>query len=171
MTTTPDCRAAEQFLIQWKPEGPWPLCAFHEQRGNQAFATFGPDTIPEMGAWIDAQTEEERNVYFHVNTVSAPDNGKAGKANVRRIDWLHVDMDPRKDKPLRDEQRRILAKLQDENGDLPKPTIISFSGGGYQAFWKLAEPIVVNGDIAKIEDCRARSTGPTRRSACAGKSP
>ena len=158
MTTTPDCKAAALFLTQWKPEGPWPLCAFHEQRGNQAFATFGPDTAAEMQAWIDDQAKAQRNVYFHVNTVTQPENGKANKGNVRSVDWLHVDIDPRKDKPLREEQKRILAKLQEDSGDLPKPTVIIFSGGGYQAFWKLQQPIVVNGDIAKIEDAERYTT-------------
>jgi hypothetical protein len=86
----PDCRAAEEFLMHWKPGGPWPLCAFHENRGNQAFGTFGPDTVDQMAAWIDAQTAAKRNVYFHVNTVRAPKKGKAEKADVVSIDWVWI---------------------------------------------------------------------------------
>ncbi len=37
---------------------------------------------------------------------------------------------------------------------MPPPSIIVFSGGGYQAYWKLKEPLEINGDIAKAEDAK-----------------
>jgi len=150
MITAADTSRAVEFLSNWKPEGPWPLCAFHED-GSSAFATFGPRSTKGLTKWLKAQTLSERNIYFHVNSVNTPKNGKAQKGQVVSIDWLHVDVDPKKGQDLRSEQERILAQLQNPE-ILPKPTVIIFSGGGYQSFWKLAEPLPVNGDLAKIED-------------------
>ena len=152
-----DTNASIDFMKQWKPEGPWHLVAFHENRGSQDAGTFGPDTVNEMAAWIDAQAKAHRGVYFHTNTVNKPAKGKALKTDVCSIDWLHVDIDPRDGKPMREEQSRILKALQEENGDMPPASVIIFSGGGYQAFWRLAEPIVVNGDTTKIEDAELYS--------------
>ncbi len=146
----PDPDKAASFLQQWKPEGPWPLCAFHEDRTG-VFGTFGPDSLPELAEWIEQQNKAERNCYWHVNTVKQPKKGKATKSNVQRVEWFHVDVDPKKGKNIREEQERILNKLL-TSSVLPTPTVITFSGGGYQAFWKLQQPIEVNCALTQIED-------------------
>ncbi len=147
--TAPNTSVSAEFLLSWKPEGPWPLCAFHEDKSND-FGTFGPKSIEELRVWIDRQTEAERNVYFHVNTVAPPKSGKAMKDQVVRMDWFHVDLDPKKGVPIKEEQARILEQLQ-TNTDVPKPTVITFSGGGYQAFWKLKTPIETECSLIKVE--------------------
>jgi hypothetical protein len=149
MMTAPDTELAADFLETWKPGGPWMLCAFGEGTTGE-FGTFGPDTAGEMAAWLVEQQADERNIYFHVNPVR-PGCGKASKGDVLRMAWLHVDVDPVKGKPIREEQKRILADLQ-ATDLLPKPTVITFSGGGYQAFWRLAKPIELAGEVAKIEE-------------------
>lgn len=154
MKIAPDITLATEFLSNWKPAGPWPLCAFHEDKTN-SFATFGPGKLDEMAEWITEQQVARRNIYFHVNTVH-PD-GKASKGQVTSIDWLHVDVDPKKGEDLLTEQKRILAKLQAKDPALPPAHVIIFSGGGYQAFWHLDEPIQVNGDQSAIEDAEQYS--------------
>ena len=52
---------------------------------------------------------------------------------------------------MQEEQAHSLALLQNPPGGLPKPTAIIFSGGGHQGFWKLREPIPINGDKTKAE--------------------
>lgn len=151
MTTVPDTSEAVAFLSNWKPDGPWPLCAFHED-GSHAFGTFGPQTADALTKWVQKQNYAKRNIYFHTNTVSPPENGKALKTHVQRVDWLHVDVDPVKGRPLKDEQERILAKLQEHSDILPRPNIVIFSGGGYQGFWRLEQPIEVLGVVAKVEE-------------------
>jgi hypothetical protein len=150
MMTAPDTELAAEFLETWKAGGPWPLCAFHENKKG-VFGTFTSDMLDEMAAWLVAQQDDERNIYFHVNSVRQPEHGKAAKTDVLRMDYFHVDMDPVKGRDLREEQKRILADLQ-TTALLPKPTVITFSGGGYQAFWKLAESIELSGEVAKIEE-------------------
>ena len=149
MMTAPDTELAADFLETWKAAGPWMLCAFGEGTPGE-FGTFGPDKIAELAAWLVEQQAAERNIYFHVNDVR-PNCGKASKGDVLRMGWFHVDVDPVKGKPLLEEQKRILAELQTTEL-LPKPTVITFSGGGYQAFWKLIKPIELGGEVAKIEE-------------------
>lgn len=146
----PDTTLAAEFLAKWSEAGPWMLCAFHEDRTSD-FTTFGPDKITEMADWINRQQAAKRNIYFHVNPVRQPEKGKATKGDVLRLEWFHVDIDPIRKKPLIEEQKRILSELQTTDM-LPKPTAIIFSGGGYQAFWKLTTPIEVGGDVPKIEE-------------------
>lgn len=149
MTTTPDTSIAIEFLKNWKPEGPWVLCAFDEEKKGQ-FGTFGPDNIEAAEEWLAQQHAAQTNTYFHCNTVR-PNCGKAKKTDVQSVDWLHVDVDPEPRHDLRKEQARILKLLQ-TNDLLPKPTVIIFSGGGYQCFWKLSDPIMVDGDESKAQD-------------------
>lgn len=149
MMTLPDTTIAAEFLEQWKPGGPWALCAFHEDKTND-FGTFDSSTPGDLSTWILDQQEAQRNIYFHVNRVR-PDSGKAKKEDVLSMSWFHVDVDPIKGRDLLEEQKRILAELQTTEL-LPKPTVITFSGGGYQAFWKLATPIVLDGEVPKVEE-------------------
>lgn len=149
MMVAPDTSLATEFLKNWKPGGPWVLCGFHEN-GTHAFGTFDLTTVDKMAAWIVAQQKADINLYWHINSVR-PNCGKASKGDVLRMGWLHVDSDPVKGKDLREEQKRILSELQTTDL-LPRPTVILFSGGGYQAFWKLETPIELGGDLAKIEE-------------------
>jgi len=139
-----------EFLQNFRPGGPWVLCGFQEGMAGVA-ASFDGDQVEMMRAWVEERNTEQLNVYFHVNRCRPELSKKAEKADVVAIEWLHVDLDPEKGKPLREERNRILKQLENYD-NLPKPTVIIFSGGGYQAFWKLAEPIEVNGDLAAIED-------------------
>lgn len=145
---SPNSGTAVEFLQKWRPSGPWVLCAFQDDMPPRA-ARFTVDQLGEMRSWIEEMNGERRNIYFTVNRVKDDLRKKAKKTDVVALDWLHVDVDPDKGKPLQEEQQRILERLQTY---LPKPTCVLFSGGGYQAFWRLQDPIEVDGDLAKIED-------------------
>src|SRR5687768_12709446 len=78
-----------------------------------------------------------RNLYFSANAVRTDKIGKATKADITHALACHVDVDPKDpvggEYPpgfLQAEQQRILALLQ---AFQPKPTVLIFSGGGYQA--------------------------------------
>jgi hypothetical protein len=65
--------------------------------------------------------------------------------------YLHVDIDPRAGEDFEEERVRALAKLR----AYPiKPTFIVDSGGGFQGFWRLKDPYIINGDVEKYEDAK-----------------
>jgi hypothetical protein len=75
-------------------------------------------------------------LYFSVNELKpGVSNRKAAKNDVGRALSGHVDVDD-------------LSALDRVRKHLPKPTAVVFSGGGYQAFWKLSEPST---DLARVE--------------------
>jgi len=87
----------------------------------------------------------QRNMYFVPNAEFL--DGKRNKANLSAVRFLHVDLDC-KDYPgdLKQQEERILALLCDEPArpkGIPHPTAIWFTGGGFQAVWRLTEPISV----------------------------
>ncbi|GGE55799.1 VapE domain-containing protein [Actibacterium pelagium] len=87
----------------------------------------------------------QRNMYFVPNAEFLI--GKRNKDNLSAVRFLHVDLDC-KDYPgdLKQQEERILALLFDEPirpKGIPQPSAIWFTGGGFQAVWKLNEPISV----------------------------
>ncbi|MEH3102649.1 MAG: Arm DNA-binding domain-containing protein [Sphingomonas phyllosphaerae] len=72
--------------------------------------------------------------------------------------FLHVDVDPRKGEDVASEQARILKSLNDFS---PSPSVVVFSGGGYQALWRLDEPLYIGGTAERWTDVEAHP--PQRR--------
>jgi hypothetical protein len=128
-----DSDAAVTFLQQFHPGGPWHLVSIAD-RGTtgQTFTAAGP-----MRAWIE-QRQGRSNLYFHVNSLKRrPPKHQATKAEVTAALYLHDDVDDASD--------IVLARLRSHD---PAPTAIVFSGGGFQAFWKLSEPTT---DLDRVE--------------------
>lgn len=73
-----------------------------------------------------------------------------GKSDVVRAGFLHVDVD---DLDALDAIKRFA----------PRPTAVVFSGGGYQAFWKLSEPST---DLVRVERCNAALARELGRDKC-----
>jgi hypothetical protein len=147
------------FLKAFHPNGPWVLTSIQPTRKGIEVKSFGPDAEDETKKWIEARNGKQ-NIYFHVNTPKAHTNKKTSREDIARVDWLHVDIDARvQDKDDKKSPQEYLAqelsrirRLIDEDCPVPPPTFIVFSGGGYQAFWKLNEPIEVNGNIAIADE-------------------
>jgi Primase C terminal 2 (PriCT-2) len=142
---------AIEFLRRFHPASLWAIASFGPNGEIGPAATFdpgGPGEIDEADRFITA-LQGEYNVYFAVNAVRRKLTKKAAKADVGEIHYLHVDADLRKDIDWSDpdaveaEKARVLAKLRAYG---PPPTVIVWSGGGFQAFWKLSDLIVVNGN-------------------------
>ncbi len=147
-----DNGAAIAFLEEWRPGGPWVLTAIKPDRSAIKTDTFRTADLDDLGEWLD-KYNGKRNLYFHVNSTLRDLTKKAKKTDIASVHWLHVDIDPRVGESLDDERERVLALLKDKlPKGVPAPTVIIFSGGGYQGFWKLAEPIVIDGDLAKAEE-------------------
>ena len=146
--------AVEKFLLRWAPNGPWVLTAIRTDKKGIETKTFYPNKVQELEEWL-SQYNGKRNLYFHVNSPMHDLTKKAGREDIRSVDWFHVDIDPRAGEDLVEERERALGLLTTNLPEgVPKPTVIIFSGGGYQGFWKLEEPIEINGDLPKAEDAK-----------------
>jgi len=125
------------FLSAW---GPAVLVAiFHNRKKRKPIEAFRYEVGSEEAAWAWASrlNGEKWGIYFHVGSTRAGFCGKATKADITDVRWLHVDVDPRTGEDLGTEQERILDALR---GYSPPPTMIVFSGRGYQGYWKLSGP-------------------------------
>lgn len=149
-----DNKAAIKFLKLWDPSGPWVLTAIQVDRKGIETRTFHPDKIDDLDMWL-MDYNGKRNIYFHVNSVLYDLKTKANREDIKSVDWFHIDIDPEPDMDLDKERKRCLELL---TSDLPKgvpaPTAIVFSGGGYQGFWKLKEPIPIDGDLGLAEEAK-----------------
>jgi hypothetical protein len=103
-----------------------------------------------MSVWIE-KMNTDRNIYFSVNPTIEPMNKKPERTDISRMEYLHVDIDPRAGEDLAKEQERILQVFRDFK---PVPTCLIFSGGGYQGFWKLSDPVSIGGSLALAEDAK-----------------
>ena len=114
--------------------------------GRVAALSFGPTGLEEARAWIEAR-QGNANVYYSVNELRPSVlNRKAVKRDVARALHLHVDVD----------DPTALSHIREFG---PKPTTIVFSGGGYQAFWKLNEPARDLDRVERINAELARKLG------------
>ena len=147
-----DSKKSVEFLKKWKPEGPWVLTSISTDRKGITTTTFSASEEKEMLSWLN-KFNGERNIYFSVNTVKGKVTSKANKEDIESAEWLHVDIDPADGQDIKEERERALSSLTDRlPKGIPEPTTIVFSGGGFQAFWKLKTPVKIDGDIAKAED-------------------
>jgi predicted P-loop ATPase len=146
----PDTDAALAFLRLVYPAGPWLLTAIPIDKKRLETRTFLPSEEDAARAWLE-RWNGVANLYWSVNPPLRPVAKKAEREDIREVCYLHVDCDPRAGEPLADEHSRLRALVCEKLPAGVPPTAIVFSGGGYQAFWKLAEPIPVNGELARAE--------------------
>ncbi|MEQ1754701.1 MAG: VapE domain-containing protein [Micropepsaceae bacterium] len=147
-----DVDEAIRFLRWLSPVGLWVLTTICPVSRKLEGRSFASNETTEMRQWIE-QRNGKANLYFHVNEVRAGIRGpKASAMDVTRVTHLHVDIDPKTGENLASEQARILALLTEGlPSDVPKPSAMIKSGGGYQAFWKLQEPIIVDDNPGNAE--------------------
>jgi hypothetical protein len=130
-----DTSAAIKFLGAVHPDGPWALTAIKPTGGSPSGRVFSPSEREQAAGWIDA-LQGVAGLYYSVNEVHPDFRGvKATKANIVLAHNAHVDIDH-----LEGLKRLRAYKLP--------PSLIVFSGGGYQAFWKFAEPTT---DLDRVE--------------------
>ena len=147
-----DSNKSVEFLKKWNPKGPWVVTSISTDRKGIATATFSLNQEKELYDWIK-KYNGDRNIYFHVNSVKGNLTSKANKEEIAAAEWLHVDIDPADGQDIAEEQSRALSMLTDRlPKGIPDPTCILFSGGGYQAFWRLKEPYKIDGDIKVAEE-------------------
>ncbi|MCY2961817.1 MAG: DUF5906 domain-containing protein [Planctomycetota bacterium] len=150
----PDYQASIDFLRKWNPQGPWVLTAIDPDKRGIDTDTFSAAEEDRMRGWLTLHGKS-RNIYFTVNPVTRAVKSKPDRENISALSWLHVDLDPRVGEDLDAERTRILALLRDPSAKgLPKPSVITFSGGGYQGFWRLKMPVLLDGTKEAFEDAK-----------------
>lgn len=138
----PNSESAIGYLLWINPEAPIYLERM-ESAGpqNPKAKSYPPHDADSAKRFISANNgpDFQRNIYYMPN--SALLNGKRSKANVSGSGFLWADLDC-KDYPGDENERRdlILTLLTDDTRrprGVPAPSAIVYTGGGYQALWKL----------------------------------
>lgn len=147
---------AVDFLKKFYPNGPWVVTSISPDKKGINTSTF--EDVKSLTEWID-RFNGNRNIYFSVNQTNRAITSKANKEDIRSAHYIHVDIDPADGTNYTDpnsigpERERLLSLLTDKlPKGLPKPTFIVFSGGGYQGFWKLEQPVDIDGNIDKANE-------------------
>lgn len=149
-----DSAKSIEFLEKMYPSDLWCLTCIAVDRKGIKTETFDANERAAAKAFVE-KWNGERNLYFHVNPPSHKITKKAEREDIARVCYLHVDVDPRAGEDLKEEQERALRILNTPPDDsIPAPTVVTFSGGGYQAFWKLNEPIEINGELSLAEEAK-----------------
>lgn len=142
------------FLNRMYPQGPWALTAIAPDKKFIETRTFGPDSEDALIDWLETHNGF-RNLYFHTNPVRYAVSKKAERTDIKEVCYLHVDIDVAAGEDLKEGRERCLRALTKERPkEIPEPTVIVSSGGGVQAFWKLQEPIPINGEMGLAEDAK-----------------
>lgn len=136
----PNPKKTVAFLGEFTPGGPWALMSIVPD-GSVTVRTFQDGQQGEMEEWLRSRCGKQ-NLYFHVNRTAKAVSRKAQKDEIAYLDWLHVDLDPRPGEDIDLERKRALKLLQKSE---PPPSCIIDSGGGYQAFWRVREPVPLDG--------------------------
>jgi hypothetical protein len=132
------------FLAHVLPDEGWSaVVAIHPETGKCHGLGVSKPTLAEVGPWLEQHAD--CNLYWSVNALPKRINKKPAKKDITHMHWVHGDID--------DPSDATLAKLRAYR--VP-PTAIVFSGGGYQAFWRLTEPVYVNGNLAELEGANQR---------------
>ena len=156
---------ALEFLMAIHPKGPWVITAINpEQTGDRTDTmTFFSGEETEARAFVD-KYNGKWNLYFTGNRIGRKMRKKPERVDIEWLDHLHVDLDPNRwtddlkitpEEFMKEEQDRILALLTEKlPPGVPPPSFIIFSGGGYQAFWKLKEPLKLDGTLEMAEEVK-----------------
>jgi hypothetical protein len=150
-----DDSQAIDFLSWAYPQGPWCLTAIEPDKRSDGSvgidtATFYPSSPERVRAFL--QEYALRNIYWSANRPMYDISKKAEKVDIAAAHFLHVDVDPRAGEDLARERDRILALIEKPPPPIPRPTCVIFSGGGYQALWRLEEPFDISGDLVRAEE-------------------
>lgn len=145
-----DVNGAKEFLETFRPESDWLLSTKHPEVKGLRTHLYNDENRNEFVDDIEAAIEAGFSIYYHVNETPLSFTKRASKEDIVACPFLHIDVDPRDGKELVAERSRILSLLESPPADVPHPTVIIDSGGGFQALWKLESPL-------SVEEAEARN--------------
>lgn len=141
----PNVKKAWDFLSFLNPNGPHRVEFICSQGGGHLGAhTFSSNQYEEFAQTVEGKNSAVTKANAYI-LASAPHliGDKRLKENIPETDILQVDIDC-KDFPgteVEQKERALGLLRQNRPKGVPAPTLLCFTGGGYQAFWKLREPI------------------------------
>jgi hypothetical protein len=143
--------SAIEFLQELRPGGPWVLTSVHADKGW--IDTITAKTHDEVREFI-GKWNGKRNLYYSVNPTRKEMTSKAAKTDIAAIEYLFADLDPADNETAKAAKARYLAALKQHK---PINTATIDSGNGIQVLWRMATPISLGNDDAKvIEDVENR---------------
>ena len=144
--------AAVAFLKKWPVA--YPTLVAIDVDGAIETRSFPPPagkTDVEWAAvanWIYPR-QGRKNIYYSVNPTRYAMSKKPANADIKDVCVLHIDIDPAENETQEAAKARGIAAL----AAYPiKPSVVTFSGGGVQAFWILTEPITLPGDKESADE-------------------
>lgn len=150
----PNYEASWQFLQTVHPGRPVTVTCISLDKKQLPTETFDATEKEKFLKWIAAGAAMPANCYYSLAEPLGRFTKKMERTDCNAVHYLHVDVDPDGKEDIAQEQARILDLLRDPPGGLPKPTCIVYSGGGYQALWKLSRPIDISGVLEAAEDAK-----------------
>jgi len=140
-TPIPDTDRAVEFLQKYDETGPWTVVAI-QYPDNEARVRASSFTNPvALRNWID-EKNGKWNLYFTVNRCITEVTTTPKRHQMTHVRALHIDVDPPKGAEVTED---LLAEMLDSIRSFdPQPSIIIYSGGGYQAFWRFPEELPID---------------------------
>jgi hypothetical protein len=136
--------AAVEFLRAITPSGGFGnVTAIDAHTAQCTGVGYEGDSLEAARAFIAANVG--RNLYWTVNGLAGRVDKKPGKLDITEMRYAHLDHD--------DPSEAALVQICTAS---PPPSLVIFSGGGYGAFWRLAEPVKVNGNLDALEAVNKR---------------
>jgi len=105
----------------------------------------------EVLKWVAVSASCGKNIYFGVNPTLRQMFKKASREDISELTWLHVDVDPDKKCDFQEERVRISELVLSPQKGTPMPNLVIDSGGGYQCFWRLTDPMPIRGNQTAYE--------------------
>jgi hypothetical protein len=150
----PDTQTAVKWLKAWHgPSGPWLVVEIDPSVENPLVPARRFTEEQPLQEYLDDRNGIV-NLYFVPNIIEGAPRTTPTKDQIKAIWAIYVDLDLPKSGPFslptEENFTRLLSRLKLLE---PPPTAIIFSGGGYQAFWRFAGPLIAHEDnnLERIE--------------------
>lgn len=151
MDIVPNTALSVDFLQHFDPTGPWTILVIKptETKGEKAHVRARTFTdLTHLHNYIE-EYNGRWNVYFPPNRCVPDVTTTPTKQQMTHIRCIHIDLDLPKDaEHTQDLFDELLDRLH--AFDIP-PSVITFSGGGYQAFWIFPEDLPADEYADRIE--------------------
>lgn len=144
---------AVEWLRSWNPPGPWLLAEIDPNFEVRRVPARSFTDLDDVRAYLEARIGLV-NLYFCPNllspgteVVTTPTKGQVGELLAVYAD-LDLPKEGPRSKPTPENFARLLRRIEDL---LPAPTAVTFTGGGYQGFWRFPAALPAAENLERAE--------------------